>query len=597
MRVQARWLGLLLWPLVILSLGACSSVPTSSTAGLTRLDVVPGQMLVIPLTTEDARSARGRSTAWLDTGASIEVSTHEVIVSVVQDPTSERVSKWLPSPGAWSSLEKSSRSDRLTVLALSIPSAHPTDARAPKVIRILGRDYALHFLPRPVDLATNSATTDAPAVPGDPWSPTVGSAGAVSPMLTALAWPEANSPIGRWRFRLMSGTLNPVFESPPFEDRIIEALALQNDNRWRAALARLWSIDPDLTLRMKGRLAGVVDFGNGYVAPAWPTDHAAIDRLLADILDPGLSDLQISNRVEGWLILQPRAIAWVVDDAGASTRAGQNVATIAVANLTELSTLAWLSSPAADTSSLSPLPAFSATRLSVEPPATPSSEQSTDALSRAGQTRPAMNRVGVHAGTWRTDAATVQGEVPVRVPGVKCGPLVSDLTMATWISGAAPSVPALQTAAMLMPAQSPAEAPNAVRGRVELLVECMAPNIVTSQASPAATDVVRVWIGPLGAPRAVFRIDATGVIADEARRADLVKTPGDVRIVRTADRWSFRLPIPPECIEPSGIIRLGLTRTDATGSRAAWPRPMLPWQDEPGRLSLSLLSKDLQPKR
>ena len=73
MRVPARWLGLFLWPLVILSLGACSSVPTSSTAGLTRLDVVPGQMLVIPLTSEDARSARGRSTAWLDTGASIAI--------------------------------------------------------------------------------------------------------------------------------------------------------------------------------------------------------------------------------------------------------------------------------------------------------------------------------------------------------------------------------------------------------------------------------------------------------------------------------------------------------------------------------------------
>ena len=193
--------------------------------------------------------------------------------------------------------------------------------------------------------------------------------------------------------------------------------------------------------------------------------------------------------------------------------------------------------------------------------------------------------------TWRTDAATVQGQVPVRVPGFKCGPMVSDLTMATWISGAAPSVPALQTAAMLMPAQSQAEAPNAVGGRVELLVECMAPNIATSQSSPGAIDVVRVWIGPLGAPRAVFRIDATGAIADEARRADLVKTPADVRIVRTADRWSFRLPIPPECIEPSGIVRLGLTRTDATGSRAAWPRPMLPWQDEPGRLALDTVTR------
>lgn len=94
----------------------------------------------------------------------------------------------------------------------------------------------------------------------------------------------------------------------------------------------------------------------------------------------------------------------------------------------------------------------------------------------------------------------------------------------------------------------------------------------------------------------MFRVDATGAIADEARRPDLVKTPSDVRVVRTSDRWSFRLPIPAECIEPSGEIRLGITRTDLAGTRAAWPRPMLPWQDEPGRLSLVPLSQDLQPK-
>jgi hypothetical protein len=410
-------------------------------------------------------------------------------------------------------------------------------------------------------------------------------------VLTSLAWPEATSPIGRWRFRMMSGTLNPVFESPRFEDPIIEAIAIQNDNRWRAALARLWSIDPDLTLRVKGRLAGVVDFGNGYVAPAWPTDHAAIDRLLADMLDPSFTHLQVAHRAEGWLSLQPRAVAWVVDDAGASTLTGQGMGTVGVANLTELSTLAWISSLAAETSSLTPLAAFSAKRLGVEPPVADASMGS-DAPPATARS---MLRVGVHAGTWRTEAAIVDGAVAVRAPGFKIGPLVGDYTMASRLSGAASSLPVLQTAAMLLPVQSTSGTPDATTKRLELLVECMAPN--TLPASPDNADVVRVWIGPLGTPRAVFRVDPTGAIADEARRADLIKTPGDVRIVRTADRWSFRLPIPPECIEPSGIIRLGLTRTDATGSRAAWPRPMLPWQDEPGRLSLSLFSKDLQPKR
>jgi len=565
---------------IALTLGGCSSIPPSTTAGLPRLDVVPGQTLIIPLNADEARTTSGRSKAWLDTGDSAEVSTHEIIVSVAPDPNFERASRWLPSPGAWSSIEKSSRGNGLTVLSLPVPHAWATDARPPKVLRVLGRDYALQFLPTPIDLATSGATFEEPLSAGSPWTPTLGSAGAVSPILNALAWPEATSPIGRWRFRMMSGTLNPVFESPPFEDRIIEALAAQNDNRWRAALAKLWSIDPDLTLRMKGRLAGVVDFGNGYVAPAWSTDHATIDQLLADILDPNLSKQRIANRVESWLSLQPRAIAWVVDDAGSSTLDGRSIGAVSIANLTDLSTLAWISSPETETTSLTPLPVFSVTRLSVKSPQ-PSPSAGADA-----PTRP-MFRVGVHAGTWKSQAAIVHSALPVPPPGFKIGPLLSDFTMATWLRESTPPPAPLQTAAMLLPMPSASE--PAGSHRVELLVECMAPNSAT-------TDVVRVWIGPLGAPRAVFRIDPTGTIADEARRADLVKTPGDVRVVRTTDRWSFRLPIPPECIEPSGIIRLGLTRTDATGNRAAWPRPMLPWQDEPGRLSLSLFSKDLRPK-
>jgi hypothetical protein len=571
--------------ILALVLGACSSIPSSNTAGLPRLDVVPGQVLVLPLSGDDAHDARGRSTAWLDTGASIEVTTHQLIVSVVQDPTSERASRWLPAPGAWTSLEKDRSGDALTVLALKFPALN--GEHVPKVIRIRGRDFRLQFLPTPVELATRATTIESPATPGDPWSPTLGSAGAVSPMLTALAWPEAMSPIGRWRFRMMSGTLNPVYESPPFEDRIVEALAIQNDNRWRAALAKLWSIDPDLTLRMKGRLAGVVDFGNGYVAPAWPTDHGAIDRLLADILDPSFSKQQISNRVEGWLTLQPRAIAWVIDDAGTISITGQGVGTVGVANLTELSTLGWISSSAAETSSLTPMPPFSSARMSVV-----AIHENEPGVGTNSGPEKALFRVSVHAGTWRSDAAVVASAVQVRAPGFKMGPLLSDYTMATWMTGGTPQSPAMQTAAMLFPAATASDGP-------ELLVECKAANassLSKAPTDPQSIDVVRVWIGPLGAPRAVFRVDATGAIADEARRPDLVKTPSDVRVVRTSDRWSFRLPIPAECIEPSGEIRLGITRTDLAGTRAAWPRPMLPWQDEPGRLSLVPLSQDLQPK-
>jgi len=52
------------------------------------------------------------------------------------------------------------------------------------------------------------------------------------------------------------------------------------------------------------------------------------------------------------------------------------------------------------------------------------------------------------------------------------------------------------------------------------------------------------------------------------------------------------LPLPPDAIEPGGRLRVGLTRTDATGRRTAWPRRLLPWDSEPGRLAVDLNAWD-----
>ncbi|MEM7622954.1 MAG: hypothetical protein AAF235_07090, partial [Planctomycetota bacterium] len=57
---------------------------------------------------------------------------------------------------------------------------------------------------------------------------------------------------------------------------------------------------------------------------------------------------------------------------------------------------------------------------------------------------------------------------------------------------------------------------------------------------------------------------------------------------REPDRWTADIAIPDWAIEDDGTLILGITRTMQDGTRAAWPRPMLPWQREPGRIRIDL---------
>jgi hypothetical protein len=68
-----------------------------------------------------------------------------------------------------------------------------------------------------------------------------------------------------------------------------------------------------------------------------------------------------------------------------------------------------------------------------------------------------------------------------------------------------------------------------------------------------------------------------------------------VRVVRTPGagpdkptRWLAIVPIPDDAVENETIVRLSLTRISPSGVRSSWPRAMLPWQSEPGRLALDL---------
>jgi len=51
--------------------------------------------------------------------------------------------------------------------------------------------------------------------------------------------------------------------------------------------------------------------------------------------------------------------------------------------------------------------------------------------------------------------------------------------------------------------------------------------------------------------------------------------------------WSAWVPIPAS-VQAGRLVRVGMQRVDARGVRSAWPRPMMPWQIEPGRVALDL---------
>lgn len=573
-----------------------------------RLDVFPGRTLVLPLDdTWTSRAATMRAS--FDSGLTTEARLFIIQVRMTT-PTAanmnpgERTRDWLPTPGLWSAVPASaSGADErgARVLVVKMP-----DEPVGRSLRVGGRTFELNWLPTRDELEESVDT-----VRLDLWRPAEGAAGAVSPSLASLAWPDSQSPITRWRYRLLMDGLRPTREDSKdvmdevtpgdsggprnpasrqsafrrFDDRVIETIARQNEERWRVGLARLWLDSPDLAPRVKRRLATVCDFGNGVVAPAWPTDHNALDRLLADLVDPRLTSDALRDRVGGWLSDQARGVAWVADDSGTIDVVSKGgTAMIDVANLDEESVVARVDAENAaspTTGPMSTIPARGVRRIAFAPrTGVANVDGSTTLRVRVGESPTLLNAIA--------------NAIPLTPPGLQMGPFSADLDMESWLRGGPRdprSAPMPATAAVLSRTGAmPSGAGDSGVGDVEVFVECRGAVSDTT----ASRDVVRLWIGPSGAPISVLRVDATGAVSDDARRADLVRTPGDVRVLRSSagDRWSFRITLPPRCVEPDGTLRLAITRIDPAGRRSTWPRAMLPWQEEPGRVRIDTKAWD-----
>jgi hypothetical protein len=584
--LKSGWVAALIL-FVSCAVGCASSKPRGAADPMAeRVDTLPGATLVVPLGLVQVDPWHSL-VARIDGGSRLEAKFWQV---VVRAPASGEAAEdtWLPAPGVWGTRPPNSRErSHLPTGTWVAVVAMPADGKG-RILTLGKRAYLINWLPLARVLPRADPANTEPLL--DPWRAVADESMLADASLLLRARPEAVNPLTRWRFNLLINGLRADAASPDapaFKDPVIEAIARQNEDRWRVALAWLWSASPELAARVKQRLAAVVDFGNHTVAPAWSVDHVGLDRLLADLLNSAITPERRIELAEAWLTDQAGGVVWIVDDGGLlDDQRRAIIPTVAIANLQDRRTLVWaaaLGAPGAPEPN--PVPSMATLKL-VVPPATRLDDG------------PAPTRAVVaHVGRWSAEVPALAHKLPVTPPGFPVGPLLKDYSMVAWEqaqSGAAPALvgPDWATAAMLhRPAPDPSAPPSAAQSRRwELLVECRTSTSVTSIES-LKKEAVRLFIGPSARPTAILRVDLTGTVTNETPRdpmapPEMAVPLGRVEVSRAVDRWSFRLSLPPGAIESDGLLRIGMTRVDALGRRSAWPRPMLPWQQEPGRAAL-----------
>lgn len=529
-----------------------------------RLDVIAGGTLVLPLDGQ-LGSVRASSTITTDDGTPLKFSLHRIGVTVAAPGPGDVVpDQWLPAPGWWSSSPATS-AERTQAGGVVLVVPLPAEI-AGQGLRIDGRRYAVNWLPSPDRLVRSGVGAEV-----DPWRAILPADDAARATLLPLAQSEAESPLTRWRAQLLVNGLRPDEpELSPFEDRVIEALARQNEDRWRVAICWLWAADQFTSWQLKQRLCAWAQFPDRAV-PVWSTDHASLDQLLEQLLDPSLKPEQRVERAQEWLGEQPRMVAWIEDDGGVLDSSRHVVAVGAVANISDRATMAWGTRADVEIEpDLLPIVPWSVQIVGV-PLGAVQNEAGEISLARS---------VTLHGGSESRTLSVLPGRVPVAPPGFTIETLLRDWTLQDWLAGRPkPPRPEWSTRALLYAAAAPGQSSR----RWELLVQCNRRPMIGAEEH----EVVRVFVGASDAPRAIFRVTPAGELVDELITGELAKVE-TIEILRTPERWSFRLALPSNAVEKDGTLRLGVSRVDAAGRRSSWPRPSFPWSTRPSRGALDV---------
>ncbi len=542
-------------------LPACTSVeprsggaePSQLVPLESRIDALPGRTLLIPVRAAEGSPASVPVT--LEDGR--ELSGKLWRVTVEYDPGR---ASWLPQAGVW-------RATAFDAKVAPVAADPHVSALASSMVSV---DLPLNVSSRWLTVGTSrvrlnvlgSLATPGTVAPRQEID-LIGPGPAVdAPALRRLLEPERRSPVRRWRYRLLAHAASEPGDA--FEDPIIEALARQEEGRWSWALRALAMADRDLAQRVARRLVATTTFGAGVVAPTWPSSQADLDALLPDLLDPTLDGARRAQRAEAFLMAQPAATAWIIDDAGTpDATTGRPSVAVGVANLSERVVLA---------------AAVPGERITDAEPRELGPDTAMRLYVSYANEAPIDAAIGVAVGSLRATLHPMVSRVPGAPPGVALGPLIPDFTLETWIAGGSTVAPdpAWVGAAMLLR-----------KDRVwTLFMECARAG---DAAATPQEDTVRLWIGPTARPRLVLRVGESGYAHVEqalpgAGGTDAPDPAAGVTVASRAAKWVCEVKIPDWCIEPDGTLRVGLERVDSRGARSAYPRPMLPWQAEPGRI-------------
>ncbi len=394
---------------------------------------------------------------------------------------------------------------------------------------------------------------------------------AIRPFLTPLL----TDPAERWRASLIEQRLKrddpstlPAEPRPAIDDPALEALATQNEDRWRHALQRLADADPDAAARLVSELTAVAEITPGVRAPAWiinPTDQSLF---LEGLLAPAASPRDLVALAHDWVNRQPRAVAWITDDAGHPIPGSDSV--IVSAAIVErsgrpgMASMSAASPPARSIGAPAPAPPFKPT-----------------VLSGPVNTASPPRALRISLDGWSTVLPIAAGGLPAQPPGAILGPLFEDWRLDSWITGA-PRIPPVELRTVALVQKSPDSA------GWQVYIECRTPASSGDPEAPLSPeenyDFVRLFLGPTAAPVAILRIDSRAGAVNELQQA---QPAPQAAIHLESDRWTAVLPIPHSAIEPGGALRIAIERRRGN-HRSAWPRPMLPWQNRPGRIALNL---------
>ena len=426
----------------------------------------------------------------------------------------------------------------------------------------------------------------------------LGEAETESPWIKAALVLAERSPLTRWRSRLARGVLlgpEGVSEEgagveDTFDDPVVEALARTVEAQWIAGLSRLAAEDAVTARRVVERLCATLDFGGGVIAPAWPMDMEGMTELVSVLLEPGSPAVHAT----AWLDAAPNVLCWVIDDAGSKDAGtGAPEGTVGVANLMQSPLAAWAD---AKTSVGGPhIIAVSPRSVRLVPTGgAPRDEGAAVQLEAEVAVRGVRTRV--QAGDLSFEPTVYSSRVPALAPGISIASMHPDWSLPAWLVAGQDMEYSKRLGAwgdgtgrgegasgmVYRGVDAPLERGTSMPDRWLLFLE-----VVDRTESPDG--FVRVWLGPSGRSRCVLKVMRDGRVLDESPPG-VEAVAGDIprlaRVVETARGWTCWLSLPSSAIEADGLLRLGVERVDGDGVRMAWPRPMLPWQREPGRLAI-----------